>query len=368
MQYTTLANTPISSGENVAAYADRLLVPRAGQIVAVRKPLVWAPGYGAGDGGLLQYQLQADDGVAGQHFPSGTVLGQSAPVQPTQLPGARANDGFSLVAFQAPVAVQAGQYVHLVLLNQAANPAANYVSANDGYDGLPGSWSPTRPPGRDPADLAVLLNDGQRWSATRDERDHYLAIVELVYADGSSFGMGYLEPGSTAAGSDEAGVHTLDGTGAVREVFTVSGPGRVATGLQLRLYRESGSGDVTVTLSANGQVQAAVPVPAGALRLGGKGTGQGPVTDGEWVTVSLPPTPLQPGQRYELTLTTAAGSRYQVQAMRDGAATSLGFGPGTVFADGYAQYTTGGAWTNWDTWGVPQLPGDQDLPFLFLLQ
>jgi hypothetical protein len=77
-------------------------------------------------------------------------------------------------------------------------------------------------------------------------------------------------------------------------------------------------------------------------------------------------TTLVSGQTYQLRLTAPGGTVYQAQPVRDGAAAGPGFSPQTVFADGYAQYTTDGAsWTNWDTWGTPQTPGDQDLELYF---
>jgi hypothetical protein len=360
ISFVGLANTNISPGLSVFAYSNRLRVPRSGNLVAVRKSFVWGPGYSAGDGGTITYQLQTDNGVATQHFPTGQILGQSAPFRPED------TNGFPLVNLLAPVPVSAGQYLHLVLLNSSADPVANYVSPDDVYDGLDETaLAPARPPGVDPWDLGVLLNEGS-WSNTVDKRDHYLPIVELVYQDGTSFGMGYMEEGSTAAGGGDAGLRAIDGVNAVREVFTVSGASRTATTLRMRVLRTSGTGGLKATLTSGSQTLFSVTTPAGQIPLGGKNSGQGTATDADWMVFPIPATALSSGQTYQLTFTTTAGTTYLAQTVRDGAATPQSeFGAGTVFADGYAQYTTGGAWLNWDTWGWSNVPGDQDLEFLF---
>jgi len=64
-------------------------------------------------------------------------------------------------------------------------------------------------------------------------------------------------------------------------------------------------------------------------------------------------------------LSSPADTQYSAYPVRKGS--DKGFGPYTIFIDGYAQFTTTGAagWTGWDQWGSPNRK-DGDLQFMFV--
>ena len=86
----------------------------------------------------------------------------------------------------------------------------------------------------------------------------------------------------------------------------------------------------------------------------------------DWVECSFPLSHvLATGITYHLSLSAPADTQYSVYPLRKGA--DKGFGPATLFPDGYAQFTLAGeaGWTGWDMWGTPNLKTG-DLQFLFI--
>jgi hypothetical protein len=181
-------------------------------------------------------------------------------------------------------------------------------------------------------------------------RQGYTPTLELDYA-GTSQGNGYMEVWSTNPKS-------ISGVASVREVFKVSGASRTFSKVLVRLERTSGNGPLTVRVEeGDGALVTQVAVPAADFLAGVS----------SWVTVAFPRTyVLNSGIAYHLVFSSAAGTVYSAYPLRRGQ--DKGFSAATIFADGYAQFTTttgAAGWTGWDMWGTPNLT-DSDLQFAFL--
>jgi hypothetical protein len=327
----SLANTTVTANR---LYAKRVMFPKSGKIVSVRtyhKFTSTDSGYSKGSGGTLKYELRADDGTS-KHIPSNTVLGESSEVN------AKVAE-FPVITFTSPTPIDAGKWYHLVVHNTDPNGSANYISENDLWTlGTP------RNPVLDDMQFAVMYKDGSDDWVTRKD---YIAIADFAYDDGTHFGNGYMESGSTGDGSYS---HTAGGDNKVRQLVTATGGDKVVTSVFVRMQRESGSGAVSATLvtPSGAKTASATPTP-------GRST---------WVEFPISAT-LMSGSTYYLELSAPSGSLYHLKATRDGNASGYDFHSNTVFSDGYAQFSTngGGSWIDWDTWGNPRK--DQDLHFYF---
>ena len=313
-------------------------------------------GYAKGDGGRIKIQVLADSDTA-NHEPSGTALasltfdpGLVDGVDPQGVQGI-----FRLLQFSAPARLEAGRLYHLTFTNLDYNPGDNYVGLdlNIVYNG-------EAQPTTTDVDFGVMVNaDGEGWrDASRNFAQHkpnmLTPIVSLDYADGTSQGSGYMEvwwQQPRQIGDDHA----------VRESFVPSHAVNGVHSISLRLIQLSDSGSLTIRLEAeDGTRVAQAGLPASAA---GKDRYQ-------WLTAWFDaPVNLLAGQRYYLTLTSNAG-KYEAYCIRDGQ--SFGFGKGSVFADGHAEFNRGdgGGWQGWYGWsdegGPEQTHGD--LQFYFLTQ
>jgi hypothetical protein len=356
-----LANTQLSAG---VQYDNPIMFPRSGTITAVKKYWIASPGYGGGTGGTVKYELHADDGSAA-HLPSATILGQSSPVS-----GATAvSSGYQFmnVTFSAPIAVQAGVWYHLVAYNTDSNANTNNVSMDDFWDHCGNANLTSFPPyanscnePRNPLipdpQFGVLYKNG---SGSWIYRGGFTNIIDFTYGDGSHWGDGYMEEGSTAGGSFKG--HTVSGTQQVGETFTVSGVDRTVSGLTVTVERVSGSSPLTAKLISGGQT-IAVATNNGTIPQGSDSFAAG---NQRFATFNLSAT-LKAGTTYQLQFSAPSDTTYIMHTVRDGASSGYGWNPQTVFSDGYANYNTGSGWTTgWDTWG--SLAQDQDLQFFFTL-
>jgi len=356
-----LANTTIDT-TNFTGHSVRFTPPKPCTLTQIRRYTITtlAGGYGGGGRGTSRVDICSDDGTT-SHFPNqGASLANYSFVPPAD------SSDFSLHTLSANVVLNPGTWYHAVTTNTDATPATNWFSTDDLYDYLDNyALAPELDPRLDPLNMRVLAKTGSTWSATVQGRDHFPAIMEFICTDGTSFGTGYMESGSTTNGSNGNGLRTMDGTQAVREIFTVSGADRIVNAFNVRVIRSSGSGDLLCTLTQGGARIWQKSIGAAALPTNGWNTAGDKSINAKWVGLHpCPKTVLRSGTTYEWTFSTTAGSVYWMHPMRDGKAAGYSFLAGSVFDDGRAQYTTDGTtWQNWDTWGTNST--DQDLRTYF---
>lgn len=333
-----LNNSPVGGPYNYKV-SYRFKATHSGRLASFRPYVIYkdpktSPGYSAGNGGTLRFEIQTDDGSSA-HNPSGQVLGSALHDSP-QTKGL-----FPLISFGTQPYLQEGSVYHLVATNIASDPKNNFVSLNTlyHYSGEPQQTVSD-------ADWADLRQYAGTWS----QRKGNSPILQLNYSDGFVGGRGYME---VWAGTDQR----ITGNAAVRETFLVSGSNRVVTKVKVRLKRTSGTDPLLVRLERSdgslieqGSIAASL-MPAGAQT---------------WVTYTFStPRELLSGQRYFLTLKAASSSLYEAYPIRDGMAAGYGFSSATVFADGYAQFNPGTGWVGWTQWGVTNR-SDSDLQFYFV--
>lgn len=343
-----LGNITVGYASNDACnrqYSLRFRATQDGALKSIRPFFIWnytRSGYHSGNGGIIQVQVQADDGSS-NHQPSGTVLGSLTVVHPV-------NDvqGFyPLLTFPTPPTLVTGQIFHLVFTNVDPDPATNWVSLDCAW-----IWYATAPlqPTVPDTDLAILERcPGGAWKPYRRGDSSATPCIELDYADGTAQGQGYIEFYSQNP-------KVISGTQGVRETFTVSGPDRIVTAAALRVKYISGPSPLTLRLEK----------ADGTLTDEGKVI-QVPVTPGpngaSWARVQFAaPRTLASGQTYHLVAMTPADTVFQTQGIRKGI--DKGFKAPTVFTDGIAQFNDGRGWTGWDSWGQTNRQ-DVDLQFYF---
>ena len=351
IQADSLANTPI--GKSGLAVSCRFRARPGGALQAVRPYLIWSftrRGYHAGTGGILRVELQADDGTPA-HRPSGQVLATAAQrmtLRPTS------DRFFPQLFFDRAPLLKAGTLYHVVFTNTDPDPEANFVSVNALFNRAAGT---PQQPGLADEDWAMLFRSRARpaWVVRRTpgQDESFTPILEVDYAGGLSQGMGYIEFWMGAP-------KPIAGPAAVRERFTVTGPGRRVASVAVRVRRLAGGAPLVATLEGgNGQVLATAkaegpdlaPSPSGSL--GGCG----------WVTFDLPGRPtLAPGRTYQLVFSCPGPGRFEAFPMRKG--TDKGFSDATLFGDGHAEFTAGQGWAGWEQWGKRGLT-NADLQFYF---
>jgi hypothetical protein len=234
---------------------------------------------------------------------------------------------FPVVTFSSPAVLSEGQLYHIVFTNTDANPSVNYLSIDGLYvDPRP---SPVQPAYSD-VDSAVLLSTGGgAWSP----RKGFTPIMELIFQDGWSSGIGYMEGWIGAP-------QNISGSSAVRETFVVGGGPKTVGMVGVRVARIAGADDLQVRLEADdGTTIEQGEIPASAFQLA-----DSPSYVWATYTFSLNHT-LAPGREYHLVLQTASTSSYQTFPIRKGA--DYGFGQSTFFPDGFAQFNQGSDWVGW---------------------
>ena len=338
-----LANTVVG-GMSLSESSFGFRAHHSGTLTTLRVYLAWSslkPGYNAGSGGSLLVRLQSD-AVEGGHHPSGTTLASVLDSDPLN------NGMFPLLTFPSPVQIDSGTTYHVVFTNVDPDPANNYVSVNS-------LWMQTglvpRQPTVGDADWFQLMRDSSN-HGTWVPREYgtgqsFTPILELDYSGGYSEGIGYME---VWVGNPKV----VSGALGVRELFTAGGRNRKVSAVSVRLRRLSGSDSLGIQLQeAEGATIAVSGFPASAV----------PLTY-TWITFSCPSvTTLFAGTRYAVVLHCAATSSYDLFPIRKGSAPRR-FRAATFFADGYAQFTSGGLWTGWDQWGQADRY-DGDLQFYF---
>jgi hypothetical protein len=281
-------------------------------------------GYVGGDLGSMSVTVQSDSGG----YPSGTILA-SASFVPQNV------ENWPVLNFSSPASLTAGKIYHIVFKSTDSNPAANFSSVNNLYQG-------TADVPRDPLfpdsdwGLEIKESSGSSWWTRPD----YTPILGLYYSGGEVDGVGYAYIGSDA---------TVSGSSMARETFTVSGGDKTFSTVGIRVRSMSGSDPLTVRLETSGGTAIdTVTIPASALK------------SGQWATATFHSSiTLDSGSSYNLQFSTASSSRVALESIYNG--TSYGnFKPQTYFSDGRAQTGSGGSWSNWS--------GRSDLDMEFYLK
>ncbi len=315
--------------------------PHSGLLSSVRLYVIWSAtssGYNGGTGGSLLVRIQPDDGTA-RHHPSGQTLASYLHTQPMN------KGSFPLLLFSAPAHLRKGMIYHVVITNPDPDPVTNYVSVNSLW--MRTALKPCQPTLAD-SDWFQLLgsrsNPASWTSISTGQSDSYTPILELNYAEGFSAGVGYME----VWGENPK---VVSGTKAVRQLLTMNPADQNVTRVSARLRRLSGSD----SLIAQIQNAAGVTVARGAVPASKVPTGY------SWVNFDLGNRQLLASQKYTLEFRCAATSSYDLYPIRKGDGAAIGF-RSSLFFEGYAQFTTGGAWKGWDQWGQPDRR-DGDLQF-----
>ncbi len=304
----TLANTQVGgtdgSGKSQVAFRFRAT---GTSLASVRFFIQSGSGYGAGTGGTLELSIRPDaSGV-----PSSNVLGSASIVHPGTNAG-------RIVTFSPAVSLTKGAIYDLVFRNTDASPQSNFVSVNATYV-YGTALHPLQPSGDD---MSVLINQGT-WA----KRTNYMPVLDLGWAGGSHSGQGYMEIWVR----DYA---NIGGSAKVRETFT-NPTARTITTLAARVRRTSGSGALTLSIPG----VASATVPASAVPASAPGGDNGGAV---WVVATLPSPVTLPAGSGSLVLTAPSGTTYTTFPVRKGA--DYGYDAATCFAQGQAQYTTGGSW------------------------
>jgi hypothetical protein len=323
--------------------AHRFRASTSSGLVSVRVQQRGGPVYSAGTGGVVEVSLRPDDGSR-RHRPADEVLA-SVTVRPGNPEGHWTT--YEAWMFPEPVSLTAGELYHIVFENLDPAPEDNYVSVNELF-----VWESDPVDGRrQPAlydDYAVLYDQGEGWEL----EDLRTADMDLVYADGSHDGQGYIDNMcdryGVISGPDQM----------VRERFTVSGGDRSVGAVSIRLKRTSGPDPLTIHLEhEDGTLIESHEVPADLVA-----TAEPACIDGggsTWVTVEYEaPVLLEEGSTYDLRLTTDRQSQYTAEPIREGTIEGL---ESYRFTDGEAERSTdGGA-----TWSALYPWAPVDLQFYF---
>jgi hypothetical protein len=336
-----LGNT-IVGGPYRYVVSYRFRARHTGYLKSVRVYLIPdAPGYARGTGGRLLISVHADDGSV-VHQPTGPMLARYTIEKPLAATGAARV--FPRVTFNSPVWLVSGRLYHIVFTNVDANPSANYLSVNALWQQKPGNPAQPLIPDTDWAALYRYTTHG--WK----QRKGYAPILQLEYADGWTGGMGYLEAWIGAP-------RAISGSLSVRQRLTVRGSSRKVSSISVRVARLRGTNPLIVRLeTGSGALIEQGSISASAVPL---------TTSLSWTTYTFKtPHTLSAGQTYNLVLQASATTVYQTYPIRKGS--YYGFGSGTYFADGNAQFKVTTSWVGWTQWGVANRT-DGDLQFAFRL-
>ncbi len=392
---TSLADTQVGDKGNVT-YANSVVFPFSKNLVSVRKYFVFVPGnaggqgyYHGGDGGSIEFSLQTDDGTSA-HNPSGHKLARTpniigGPPEPNgrgglydaDRPPSGAPDAiygcdktddanFREVCFDRPVAITAGQIYHLVAENTGSDPENSFVSMDDIYTRNGTKDRNVHAPMYDDLDFRVSYKYNGNWI----HREEFVAIVEYVFDDGTSWGNGYMEVSPTPNSPSERASKWLRPQQDILQTFTPATP-FTATGLHVGAMHYNGANRITASIvDSSGNVLWSGPIegyPTGDLE------GQPERWSGfEAIKVSrfrgtafARPLQLQANQTYQIILRSTGGS-HVIPAARDGAVSNRYFSQSTT-VNGEAWYgdADAGEWTVWELgWRPPySTAGHFDIAF-----
>ncbi len=314
-------------------------------------------GYSLGTGGTTTITIQTNN--AGK--PSGTVLATTSWAGGNNPAG---EERYDICSFSSPPSLTAGTIYYAVFENPSNT---NYISANCGYTYSGGaanavrSVNPKQPKFAD-SDYAVLLSTsyGGAWSETVNDAQGYNAVMDMIYADGWHDGQAYYE--NIGAGGYYGVISGT--TNMVRESFTVSGGNRSVSSVGVRVRRHSGTSPLVLTLqNSAGTIIDSVSIPAANIQIPGNLavslTGDGGAV---WASGNFSQArTLTNGTAYHLRLSTAAGTTYSIDPMRNASEQYYAF-QSYDFKDGVSYYTTDGS--TWAVMARDWMVGEMwDLPF-----
>ncbi len=314
----TLANIDIG-GPDELRVSYRFRARFSGEVQSVR-PFIIAnterPGYASGSGGVIGVQIVADDGEGLPNLD--VVLGSGSKVMDLrdgyledEVFDVKADQLFSAIAIDDPVALAAGSIYHVVFENLDADPERNYSGLDLLYQ-LNTELGP-RP---DPLEWGVTLSEeGQPWSdyTFRFGEELYTPVLSILMADGSSFGNGYI---NTQDGPES--FRTVDDAGAIEVApIQVHAP-FTSSSWWLRAQRDSGEGAIRAVLTGSDGSTTETLVDVERF----------PTDRMGWVEVDWSVT-FQPEVTYRLLLTSAEGGSLSMHPTREG--TIYGFEAGSLF-------------------------------------
>ena len=244
--------------------------------------------YADGDGGVIQVQIQTDDGTA-SHLPSGVVLATAIINDPMK-------QWNRLVTFGTPVSAQADTLYHIVFTNVAPDPIHNYTSIDNIYNIAGGIDSQ---PAARTLDLAVLTkSDSNHPMQVNTNR---VPIFSIYFDDGYRQGQFYIDVRSN-------GVLVASGF-PVSEAFAVKDAKHLATTLSVRLAPVAPQGNIQVAVINNsGQILA-----AGIIDLS-----NAVPNVYNWYSISFPQISLFKGA-YSIVLTAGNRAQFYITPMQQGA-------------------------------------------------
>ena len=351
----TLANSEIG-GPYPGDRAFRFRATSTGSITSTRLYLVFGQsksGYSAGDGGVLTFEIQADDNTSA-HLPSGKVLATTQLSHPLAgTPPAM----FPLISFAAPAAVVAGNFYHLVMRNTAADVANNFLSVNTFMITRASSSTAVTQPrfGAQEWDELYKPPSGnwmtwQQYFST-DMQVVRTPIAQFNYASGQVQGQPYMESAIQPWGPSLScgGVKAISAASQARQTYTHLSGARRGVEVAFRVKRNfSQSGDVLqLTIedgSGNVLRQATTSIAAIAAN------------EYDWIKFAIVPAfDLTAQAKYRFRLSAPASSSVLIFPIRKGTSTN---DPNNMFSaslvsTGRAEFTSGGNWAGWDQWCSP---------------
>lgn len=243
--------------------------------------------YANGDGGLIQVDIQADDG-SDAHLPSGVVLASALITDPFK-------QWNRLITLDRAVNAQANTLYHVVLTNPSPDPVHNYTSIDTLYVNAGGVDSQ---PAAKTLDLAVLTkSDASHPFQTNLNR---VPIFSIYFDDGFRQGQTYL---------DVRGNAVLGASGSpVSQAFAVRDVKHLATTLAIRLAPVVAQGSILVALTNN----------AGTiLAMGNIDLSKATPNVYNWYGITFPQISLFKGA-YTLVLTAGNGAQFYVSPIQGG--------------------------------------------------
>ncbi len=335
----TKGNLEIGRGDGTVAH--RFRAGTSSELESVRWCQRWGPGgYSGGTGGTIKISVHNDgpNSLPGPEIDSVTYV-------PGDRPGGDSN--FLAHSFPVRPRLVKGALYWITWRNIHAQPTENWMSINDAVH-----WEDQTPrqPMFSDTDSAVYSERG----GPMHLEPKYTAIMDLTYADGTHDGQGYIE-------SMRGMQAKVSGTETVRQRFTVSGADRVVSECGIRIIRTAGSDPLVVRLeNGDGSLLESFTIPAASIPLDGGAVIGAPT--GRWIANPLGTRTLIKGQTYNLRLTCAASSSYNVIPVREGWDSGDLGGTGNPtgfrsqqFRDGGVEKSSGGSWSALYPWSPVDL-------------
>jgi len=282
--------------------------------------------YADGDGGVIQVQIQSDDGTS-YHLPSGVSLGSTIITNPMQ-------KWNRVVQFSNTVSIQADTLYHIILTNLDSDPIHNYISIDSLYNTAGGTDSQ---PAANTTDLAVLVQLDSKHAM--QVNTHLVPIFSIYYDDGYRQGQTYIDVLQNAL-LVTAGMQ-------VSEAIVVNDNDHTFDRVSVRFNPAAACGDIRVTITdstnrvlANGSIDLTKIVGGGYA----------------WYTVSFGSILFSKGAGYSVALAPENGAQFYISPIQQG--TQYGFQWENRYL-GHCQVFSQSQWTGCLS------RTDTDIPFYF---